>query len=67
MILHNLKHLQHPSSKYIGKTLKDYNKNDEVDIILNPPFGGKEEDELKTVFQQNLEQETADLLATLSY
>ena len=49
------------------RPLKDYNENDEVDIILsNPPFGGNEEDGIENGFPTKFRtRETADLLVLI--
>ena len=68
LILHNLKT---PSNIFHQNTLvrplKDYNENDEVDIILsNPPFGGNEEDGIENGFPTKFRtRETADLFLVL--
>ena len=51
----------------LARPLKDYGKNDQVDIVLtNPPFGGTEEDGIENNFPTEFRtRETADLFLVL--
>lgn len=51
----------------LAKPLRDYGKNDQVDIIItNPPFGGVEEDGIENNFPSEFRtKETADLFLVL--
>jgi type I restriction enzyme M protein len=51
----------------LAKPLRDYGKNDQVDVIItNPPFGGVEEDGIENNFPAEFRtKETADLFLVL--
>jgi type I restriction enzyme M protein len=51
----------------LAKPLRDYGKNDQVDVIVtNPPFGGVEEDGIENNFPAEFRtKETADLFLVL--
>jgi type I restriction enzyme M protein len=51
----------------LAKPLRDYGKNDQVDVIItNPPFGGVEEDGIENNFPADFRtKETADLFLVL--
>jgi type I restriction enzyme M protein len=51
----------------LSKPLRDYGKNDQVDVIItNPPFGGVEEDGIENNFPAEFRtKETADLFLVL--
>jgi type I restriction enzyme M protein len=51
----------------LAKPLRDYGKNDQVDVIItNPPFGGVEEDGIENNFPPEFRtKETADLFLVL--
>jgi type I restriction enzyme M protein len=51
----------------LAKPLRDYGKNDQVDVIItNPPFGGVEEDGIENNFPSEFRtKETADLFLVL--
>ena len=51
----------------LAKPLRDYGKNDQVDVIItNPPFGGVEEDGIENNFPTEFRtKETADLFLVL--
>lgn len=51
----------------LAKPLRDYSKNDQVDVIItNPPFGGVEEDGIENNFPSEFRtKETADLFLVL--
>jgi len=51
----------------LAKPLRDYGKNDQVDVIVtNPPFGGVEEDGIENNFPAEFRtRETADLFLVL--
>jgi type I restriction enzyme M protein len=51
----------------LSKPLRDYGKNDQVDVIItNPPFGGVEEDGIENNFPAEFRtRETADLFLVL--
>jgi type I restriction enzyme M protein len=51
----------------LSKPLRDYGKNDQVDVIItNPPFGGVEEDGIENNFPVEFRtKETADLFLVL--
>ncbi len=51
----------------LAKPLRDYGKNDQVDVVLtNPPFGGIEEDGIENNFPPEFRtKETADLFLVL--
>lgn len=68
MLLHGIDtptNIRHDNT--LTRPLRDYGRNDEVDIVLtNPPFGGTEEDGIENNFPVNYRtRETADLFLVL--
>lgn len=68
MLLHGIEtptNIRHDNT--LTRPLRDYGRDDEVDIVLtNPPFGGMEEDGIENNFPANYRtRETADLFLVL--
>ena len=67
MLIHNLDvpRIYHDNS--LTKDVLDYTEDDKFDVILmNPPYGGSEKDDVKTHFPADLaSSETADLFMSL--
>lgn len=68
MLLHNLDNPQIIHGNALENKLLDYSDKDRFDIILmNPPYGGKENDIIKQNFPTDLQSsETADLFMSLA-
>ncbi len=68
MILHGIESpINIKRDNALARPLRDYTENDRVDVVLmNPPFGGVEEDGIEENFPSNLRtKETADLFLIL--
>lgn len=67
LLLHDIDgaNIEHKNS--LGKNVRDYKEEDKADvIIMNPPYGGTEEDAIKINFPVEMQSsETADLFITL--
>jgi len=68
MMIHGIEvpsNIRHDNT--LARPLRDYGKNDQIDVVLtNPPFGGMEEDGIENNFPAEFRtRETADLFLVL--
>lgn len=67
MLIHDIDNPQIIHGNTLEKNVRDYKENDKFDIILmNPPYGGSEQDIIKSNFPMELRtSETADLFMSV--
>lgn len=67
MLLHDIDNPEIDHKNSLEKNIRDYKEEDKFNIIMmNPPFGGTEEESIKTNFPMEFRtSETADLFLTL--
>ena len=67
LLLHDVDSPQYYHDNSLLKNVRDYKDNEKFDVILmNPPYGGKEQESVKANFPQNFRSsETADLFVAL--
>ncbi|MEG1292383.1 MAG: class I SAM-dependent DNA methyltransferase [Lachnospiraceae bacterium] len=67
MLIHDIDNPQIIHGNTLEKNVRDYNENDKFEVILmNPPYGGSEQDIIKNNFPMELRtSETADLFMSV--